>query len=543
MPPSPPAPGLQQITIVLPPSSFVEDTRSAYDGAIGGTMASSYIAIPGAGATPHRGFWFTQFDNTAQRGLNPRNFDPVLAAYQMVQVPLPAGGVDAMTAAAALEAAMAPFGSDYTVTQLGPSGTASWALTVYGAIGANEAFTGPSFAARGTAGLWGTRVTDLDQFAGYNQGPLSSCAAQYLQAPNLAGTRLVAMDVFVGTLHDPTSQIRLSVFEGGSTVDPSGSTVLYDFGEITGVDTTKWVRRWVDPEDVVLVGNGINLWNVTKSNGGPTNIGGVDVGSGGEGNFLDQDFWQSTTMNNDPAVPFEPVFSAGGMHGSNFIIGTRLIFQTPPYLGNGSWRRRYGTHVGVVNATDSAPFTASILMSGEPPPVLGMELEQLWVPYGNVHIGSNQFRIGLAQGGVSVDVPNGAIRTADLGQTFGTVVNTYAIRNAPGPGPFAIPVDDKQIIRWWTKSDDPAGSEIAFGNGGAGGLAAISPPESPMDWTPNGAGTNPEYEITAPNANIDPSIPFEVVVPATTVPPDARVGIYPFAALVLRVNGIVVIPS
>lgn len=522
---------LAPLNIVVPPSSFMTDVRSAYDGAVGGTLASSFVAIPAVGAIPPTAIWWTQSDGAAQRGLNPGNYEASLAGYSMVQVSLPGPLTDAPTVAAATAAVLTGIG--YSVIVIGDQ-------IVIADVGPG-AFTGVPFASRGAAGLWGLRLAQPSDFGSYGSGLVSNCNAQYLQAPALAGLRLTAMDVFIDSPHPIGEQFRLAVYLGGGIVDPTGATLLYDFGLTEGTATLSWVRCWVDPNDAVLVPSAANLWNTVKDNGGTIEIGGVFTGSGGEGNFLDQDFWQSSSMSNDPAVPFEPVFSAGGAHGSTFILATRLIFESAPYASDGSWRRRFGTHVPVTDAPNSAPINASLLMSGTPPQALGMELHEVIMPYGAVHLVGSQFRVGAAEGGVAIDTPNGADRIADLGQTTGTAIETYESVLAPPPGPFAIPVDNTEILRWWVKNDDPAGSEIAFANPGA--VADISPLDNPMDWPVNGVGTNPEYEIVPPNADTDPAVPFELVVPATTVPPDLRPGNYPFAALGLRVNGLLVFNS
>jgi hypothetical protein len=540
-PPGPPVPVVHTLDITVPPSSFVDDSRSAYDGAIGGTLASGFVAIPGLAATPNRVFWWSQSDGSAQRGQNPANWFPELAGYADIEVPLPAGLVSAQDVALALEAEMSAF-SEYTIAQVGVVPTASWSMRVTGtAIDADNAFTGGDFSSRGQAGIWGIHVDTILGTGSDGEGPVGNCNSQYAQAPLLGSTRVLAMDVYIGTAHAAGSQFRLALFEGGDTLSPVGSTLLYDFGQISGTVTNGWVRVWVDLEDMVMPGNGSNLWLTVKNNAGGTNIAGFFTGSPWNGDFLDQDFWQSSSMSADPAVAFEGVYTAGGAHGSTFILGLRLVYDSAPYTADGSLRRRYGTHEPVSAATNSASIDSQLIMSGTPPQILGLELDQIWMPYGTVHTDAGgQFRLGAAQGGAAIDDPTGAVRIADVGQTSGIEVNDFVEISAPGPGASAVAIDIADLFSWWVKNNDATitGSQIAFANSGGGGLTAINPPDNPMDWTVNGVGTNPEYEMFPPQIVSDPALAFEANVVTSGVPPDQRPGNYPWAAVIFRVNGI-----
>lgn len=546
-PPSPPVPPVvvEQLDVVVPPSSFVSDVRSAYDGAIGGTLAGSFFAIAGRGAVPDRVFWWTQSDGVTQQGQDPTNWIPELAGFTAIQVQLDPGLVTSQDVAIAVQLAMAAF-PEYEVTQIGPVPTASWQFRIRSSqIDAAASFTGADYPTRGQAGIWGIHVATILGTGFDGEGPATSCNAQYAQAPLLGSTRVLAMDVYVGTLHAVGSQFRLALYEGGGAVDPTGAVLLYDFGQISGIATNQWVRVWVDPASIVAPGNGSNLWLTLKNNAAGTNVAGFFTGSPWNGDLADQDFWQSASMSADPTAPYEAVFTAGGAHGSTFILGLRLIYDSAPYVGDGSLRRRFGVHEDASVAPNSASIDSQLLMSAAAPPqILGLELDSVWMPYGDVHSDAGgQFRLGVAQGGTDVDTPNGAVQIADVGQTSGNAVDAYVVVAAPGPGASAVAIDIAQPIRWWAKNNNTAlgASEIGFSNPGA--VATISPPDNPMDWPLNGVNTNPEYEIFPPQCISDPTVAFEAAVPATTIPPDATPGNYPVAAVELRVNGIDLIAS
>jgi regulation of enolase protein 1 (concanavalin A-like superfamily) len=66
--------------------------------------------------------------------------------------------------------------------------------------------------------------------------------------------RLIGAKIYVGSNH--SQQRRVAVYSGGSLDDPSGATLLYDFGKTTGSGVTEWLRLEgtdIDvPDDEVL---------------------------------------------------------------------------------------------------------------------------------------------------------------------------------------------------------------------------------------------------------------------------------------------------
>jgi hypothetical protein len=546
-PPVPPTPPvtIRRLDITLPPSSFVTDARSSYDGAIGGTLASSFIAIPGMNGVTDRYFWWSQTDGTTQQGLDPGNWFAALAGFAGVQVALGTTLVTAQNVALALQAAMAPY-PEYTVVQIGSAPTASWQMRVSGPnIDAAGSFTGGDFASRGDAGLWGIRVNQVNTLPfGTFEGPATTANAQHAVAPANAVNRIKAMDVFVGSIHNGGDQFRLALYEGGSGVSPVGANLVHDFGQISGVATDTWVRIWVAPSDVVTVGNATNLWMVLKSSIGTTFVRNVTVASPWEGNMTDQDFYQ-TTGNPDATVPYEAVVPAGGgFSGFNVTLAMRIVYDSAPFAADGSWLRLFGVHEPVSTAGSEIGINSKLFMGAPVPQVLGMELDSHSSPYGSVHVG--QFRAGVYQG-PAPRIPANADLIDDLGQTSGGVTEDYVVLLAPGPGVSAVPIDITQTIFWVVKND----------SGGGGGNAmvrftlnvnqdAADPPENPMDWIrasvpPAGDGSEYEAFPTNPNINTDPTSPYEATF--VTDGTDTQPGNIPYARLGFRVNGIDLVAS
>jgi len=512
--------------VVLPPSSFVGDTRSAYDGAIGGTAASSFIAIPGLGSVPDRVFWFTQSDGSTQRGIDPTDWYPQLVGFVAVQVPLGPGLVSAQDVATALETAMLPF-PEYTVVQIGAVPTASWEMRISGtSIDTMAAFTGGDFASRGDAGLWGIRVAQVNTLAfGTFEGVAVDAYLVHGTSPPNPVNRIKAMDIFIGSIHNGADQPRLVLFEGGTAVSPVGATLVYDFGQISGTAVNGWIRTWVDIGDVATVGNATNLWFGLKSAGGVTLVRNVQVGAGWNGNLSDQDFW-ITTMDPDATVPYPAVVPAGGgFSGFNVILCLRVIYDTEPFAADASWMRRFGSHLTNIAVGNEVAINSQLYMGATPPQVLGMELDYHDTPYGTVHVG--QFRAGSWQGGVLFD-PTGTPIEYDFGQTSGAVINGYARIMAPLPGPTAIAINVTDPL-WWGIKNDAVDAFVRFAF--MANPEVSDPPENPQDW----AATS-EFEIfdPTPGMNPDPAVPWEATVPAGGLNP----GNWPFAALGLRVNGI-----
>lgn len=537
--PVPPPPAIPALEITVPASSFIPgagtyDVRAARDGAVGGTAAGSFVAISGVGAVPDRAFWFSQADPFgAQQGLAPVNWIPELAGYAMVQVELVTGIVLAVDVATALEAEIAAFG-DYAVTRTGTT------VRVEGQIDSAGSFTGAGFSSRGTSGQWGMQVEFMADQGVYGSGAVTTCVSQRAIAPALNDMRVVAMDVFVGNGHDAGDQFRLALYSGGTGVNPVGATLVYDFGQIQGTDIATWVRLFVAPQDIVTIANAAELWLTCKGNGGLTEIGFFPTASGLDGDFEIQNFWNSSGMSADPAIAYEGVYVAGGDAFTALILGMRLVYQTPPFLGDASWLRRFGVHVPVTDATSETDIDSQVMMGNTFYPIGGVELDYIEIPFGTVHPVDNQFRACVYQGGINEN-PDNAVLLYDFGETPGTATQAFVRLNAPPSGPTAVAIDPVDDLWWVIKNDDAAtGPRLRFALNA--NQETVDPPENPFDWFRSaGPGTGPEYEAfnTNPVVNTDPSVPFVGVF--QTDPSDTAPGNQPAAALGLRINGIVLV--
>lgn len=57
--------------------------------------------------------------------------------------------------------------------------------------------------------------------------------------PNIDGLKLISVSIYVGTLH--SNQVRVAVYQGGTTTLPTGATLVEDLGLTTGSGTNQWL--------------------------------------------------------------------------------------------------------------------------------------------------------------------------------------------------------------------------------------------------------------------------------------------------------------
>jgi len=290
-----------------------------------------------------------------------------------------------------------------------------------------------------------------------------------------------------------------------------------------------------------VVGNATDLWLVLKSSVGLSDVRNVTVGSGWNGNMTAQDFY-ATTGNPDATVAYEAVVPAGGgFSGFNVILALRVIYDSAPFAGDGSWLRDFGVHVPVTDAASEVGINSQLLMGAPPPNVLGMEEDWIEWPNGTLH--ANQPRGGSYQGG-AVSAAGGAVLLHDYGQLSGAATQAYVRINAPAPGASAVAVDNTNVLWWCFKNDNMGATTIRFQPNA--NPEVPNPPENPMDWVvatipPAGDGSEFEQFGTNPSVNTDPTSPMiAAIVPDGT---DTVPGNYPFARLGLRVNGIDLVAS
>jgi len=94
------------------------------------------------------------------------------------------------------------------------------------------------------------------------QTDVNWCRAMGGTSPDKDGLLLKSVYVYCDTNH--SSQVRLAVYEGGDLDDPSGATLLYDFGQTTGSATGEWLKLDVTGE--VSITKNTPLWIAVKGN-------------------------------------------------------------------------------------------------------------------------------------------------------------------------------------------------------------------------------------------------------------------------------------
>ncbi len=105
---------------------------------------------------------------------------------------------------------------------------------------------------------WGKTNTNGSQYTA------SWCRAMDGDGPDLAGMKLDSVHIYVGTTH--TSQVRVGVYSGGILGDPTGATLLYDFGLTSGSGTSQWLQLDVSG-DIDIPQNDV-IWIAFKGNEG-----------------------------------------------------------------------------------------------------------------------------------------------------------------------------------------------------------------------------------------------------------------------------------
>lgn len=516
--PTPPPPVLPQVEIQLRANTWQPDSDEHASRRVtnGGTLDGSYFAIPSTGAAPNRYFWFGTTDGITVRGFDPALTDAALVGYTGTQIVLPAGDSTAEEVAAEVEAALVGAGDYSDVEVIGS------AVRFRGEIDASGGFVGTPYDSRGEADIWGSRAYNPTLAPVGGEGPINGeTIAQYGVGPSVAGARVRWIEIWVADPHDPGDQIRLALYVGGTSTNPAGATLLYDFGQISGTAIDQWVRILV-PDEVIIEDANADLWVAAKSALADTNIGGASPNALYQ-NFAAQQLWSSTSMSADPTEPFEGTFTAGGGLNINFTIGIRFGYEVPPIRGAGDLVIRWGSHVEATDTTLTSIFNFTIYVGSFSPDIADMFLQSTSVAVGP-HSGAQQPRMGFFTGGVlgtGTTDANGATLLADLGQISGTGTDQFFTLDSPPD----VEVPRASLVWIGFKGNFAGGTTaIRFDDGGDLGPNQISPITNPMDF----ATTNPEYEQppNAPGTTPDPAVPWAATVVGTT-PPAFLPGNYP----------------
>jgi hypothetical protein len=516
-PPDPPV-VLPEVQVQLQANTWQADSNEAASRRVtsGGTLDGSYFAIPSTGAEPDRYFWFSTTDGAGTRGWDPALTDAALTGYTGTQIVLPAGDSTAEEVAAEVVTVLSAV-PEYSDVQIADS-----VVTFRGEVDGDSSFTGTPYADRGPADIWGSRAYNPTLAPVGGEGPINGeTIAQYGVGPSEAGARIRYIEIWVADPHDEDDQIRLALYVGGTPTNPAGATLLYDFGQIAGTAIDQWIRIVV-PDEVIIEDADADLWVAAKSQLAATNIGGASPNAQYQ-DFAAQQLWSSTSMSDDPTVPFEATFTAGGSLTINFTIGIRFGYEVPPIRGAGDLVIRWGSHVEATDASLTSVFNFTIWLGSPSPDIEGMFLQSTSVAIGPHNV-AQQPRMGFATGGILGDGTsdaNGATVLADLGQISGAGTDQFFTVNSPEG--VAVP---RATLVWVGFKGNFAGgtTAIRFDDGGDLGPNLLSPVTNPMDWLT----TDPEYEQPpgAPGTNNDPAVPWPATVFGTT-PPAFLPGNYP----------------
>jgi len=127
-------------------------------------------------------------------------------------------------------------------------------------------------------------------------------------SPNVDYMKLTSVSVYVGSPH--TNQVRVAVYQGGALDDPSGATLVYDFGLTSGSATDQFLTLSV-VGDIDLAANEVT-WIAVKGNDS-----GFDVtyqnSSAGAGDFQTaRGRFESSGIFSNENTAYPSTFPAGG---------------------------------------------------------------------------------------------------------------------------------------------------------------------------------------------------------------------------------------
>lgn len=421
-----------------------------------------------------------------------------------------------------------------TATATVVNGITGWSMTG-STITGPEAVTipGTAFASRGSAGSTGCHVRSV---AATFQGGLDTCYATHLLAP--ATGRVVAIDVYLGTTVNGADRPSVALYQGGTTINANGATLLYGAQIPAGqIAADGWARVPIPPSVQAQITSGANLWVGSKSTANQTQVRFLDVGGALLGELTAQNIRVSDGSMAGGAGTAWPSTWAGdtGDSGFGIVLACRLVYEAAPYRGDASWSRRFGMHAAAATLPDQVAMPAAWVALGAPPPdVLGLRLGTMHVALGTVHVG--QFSAEVWQGGTDDATsphnpdPDGATRLHAYGATTGTATGAYVELAAPG-SPVAVSSTGVLWLAIWSATlllttirfDQQPAYDVAFD------------PENPADfYEPTGIGDGSEYEAFAEaGRDVDPP-----ASPFTGHANDTYPGNVPGLYVMLHVDGV-----
>lgn len=137
-----------------------------------------------------------------------------------------------------------------------------------------------------------------------------------------SGRQLTGVKIWVAGTH--TSQFRLAVYRGGALNDPSGATLLHDFGLTTGAAINQWLTYTCSP--INIAANDV-LWFALKGNDGNFHIR-YTVNPATCGNYqIVRGRYASTAVSSDETVAYPNPWPADSGSFADYWFKLRILLD------------------------------------------------------------------------------------------------------------------------------------------------------------------------------------------------------------------------
>jgi len=166
---------------------------------------------------------------------------------------------------------------------------------------------------------------------GTNESTFLGARAMGGTSPDLDGMLLRSINIYVSTEHN--SQLRLAVYSGGNlATGPDGASLLHDYGETTGSDTSSWLTIKNLGDDVILPKSS-PTWCALKGNDGSFSIGYTTTFPTGSDFQSALGRYSSVVVDGGEAVAYPSTWPAdtGGFADYWFSIYLQYIIKTQGY--------------------------------------------------------------------------------------------------------------------------------------------------------------------------------------------------------------------
>lgn len=539
------------------------DTSDGADrlGMSGSTLAGAYFIVRGRGSTPDRYFYFQHEDpNGRLTGDDPGQWNAALSGMTGIGVGLVAGNNSDVQVAQAVEVAAATSGLYSSVTRTGS------AVQISGEIDAAASSLGDPYddrgqrvgnglLERGPGGLLGLRYYDVATLTG-GGFTITDARCSRLNPANIPSGRFRVIATMVNRSDaNAAGSVRVALFAGGaSDTDPTGATLLADFGELSGAPDSGvgvmngWTRRVALASQIVEIDGDAppRLWVAFKGNGSASfralGSANPNVGDWATSPGI---YRSDGTMSNNPALGWEASWTGGTAGTFAFVPAIRLVIQRAnnagDYGSDGSWRRLFGAwNNDLAGAPNNTLIGVMVGMSMRSPTVENLEVDYLEAGY-RTPDPADLWRLGVYAGGTAIADPNNAELVWDAGITGDPGSNAYGRITASEPRP-AMPADS---LMWPFLRANGQQSRIAFG-GAFTWAGTVNDPDigvteyGGVEYEVDSTGPPPTTSDN-PNMSVDANVPYEATF--LTAPSDFLPGNFVSIRLGLRVRGIELTPN